>query len=86
MFKEFLCVHGEPNSLMLCVFVNISVANVIKFCAVLNARVDLLRLNHRRQLHSFIIHFGYKEDVSVANGLINFCGKCGDIVSAENGF
>ncbi|RHN82012.1 hypothetical protein MtrunA17_Chr1g0205311 [Medicago truncatula] len=46
VFKEFLCVHGEPNSLMLCAFVNISVANVMKFCAVLNACVDLLRLNH----------------------------------------
>jgi len=76
-------VHGEPNSLVLCASVNISVANAIKFCAVLNTCVDLLGLNHGRQLHSFIIHCGYKEDVSVANGLINIRGKCGDIVSAE---
>jgi len=51
-FKEFLCarflnaccVHGEPNS--------------ITFCAFLNACVDLLRLNLVRQLHLFIVHCG----------------------------
>ncbi|KEH43872.1 PPR containing plant-like protein [Medicago truncatula] len=68
-FKEFLCVHGEPNS--------------ITFCAFLNACVDMMRLNLGRQLHAFIVRCGYKEDVSVANGLIDFYGKCGDIVSAE---
>ncbi|CAL5209681.1 unnamed protein product [Lathyrus oleraceus] len=68
-FKEFLCVHGEPNS--------------ITFCAFLNACVDMLRLNLGRQLHSFIVRCGYKEDVSVANGLIDFYGKCGDIVSSD---
>ncbi|CAJ2630225.1 pentatricopeptide repeat-containing protein At4g14850 [Trifolium pratense] len=68
-FKEFLCVHGEPN--------------YITFCAFLNACVDMLRLNLGRQLHSFIVRCGYKEDVSVANGLIDFYGKCGDIVSSE---
>jgi pentatricopeptide repeat protein len=68
-FKEFLCVHGQPNS--------------ITFCAFLNACVDMVRLNLGRQLHSFIVRCGYKEDVSVANGLIDFYGKCGDIVSAE---
>jgi pentatricopeptide repeat protein len=71
-FKEFLCVHGKPNS--------------ITFCAFLNACVDMLRLNLGRQLHSFIVRCGYKEDVSVANGLIDFYGKCGDILSSERVF
>lgn len=68
-FKEFLCVHGEPNS--------------ITFCAFLNACADRLGLHLGRQLHAFIIRSGYREDVSVANGLIDFYGKCGDIVSSE---
>ncbi|KAJ1423819.1 Tetratricopeptide-like helical domain superfamily [Sesbania bispinosa] len=68
-FKEFLCVNGEPNS--------------ITFCAFLNACADTLRLELGRQLHGFIIQSGYREDVSVSNGLIDFYGKCGDIVSSE---
>ncbi|KAL5070092.1 hypothetical protein RYX36_020979 [Vicia faba] len=71
-FKQFLRVHGEANS--------------ITFCAFLNACVDMLRLDLGQQLHSFIVRFGHKEDVSVANGLIDFYGKCGDIVSSEKVF
>jgi pentatricopeptide repeat protein len=46
----------------------------------------MLRLNLGRQLHSFIVRCGYKEDVSVGNGLIDFYGKCGDILSSERVF
>ncbi|MED6188192.1 Pentatricopeptide repeat-containing protein [Stylosanthes scabra] len=68
-FKEFLCVNGEPNS--------------ITFCAFLNACSNTSSLELRRQLHGFVILDGYREDVSVLNGLVDFYGKCGDIVFAE---
>ncbi|KAL4300113.1 hypothetical protein S245_059401 [Arachis hypogaea] len=68
-FKELLCLNGEPNS--------------ITFCAFLNACSDMSSLELGRQLHAFVIHGGYREDVSVSNGLVDFYGKCGDIISAE---
>lgn len=68
-FKEFLCVDGEPNS--------------ITFCAFLNACADTSNLELGHQLHAFIIRSGYRDDVSVLNGLVDFYGKCGDIVSSE---
>ncbi|MED6134248.1 Pentatricopeptide repeat-containing protein [Stylosanthes scabra] len=68
-FKEFLCVNGEPN--------------LITFCAFLNACSNTSSLELGRQLHGFVIRGGYRDDVSVLNGLVDFYGKCGDIVSAE---
>ncbi|CAI8610942.1 unnamed protein product [Vicia faba] len=68
-FKEFFCVHEEANSNMFCEFVN--------------ACVDMLRLSLGRQLCSFIVKSGYKEDVSVVDGLFDFYGKCGNVVSSE---
>ncbi|OIV89365.1 hypothetical protein TanjilG_22688 [Lupinus angustifolius] len=40
-----------------------------------------MELGH--QLHAFIVHSGYREVVSVLNGLVDFYGKCWDIVSSE---
>ncbi|KAF7844412.1 pentatricopeptide repeat-containing protein [Senna tora] len=68
-FKELLCVGGEPNS--------------ITFRVFLNACSDTSNLELGRQVHAFIIRSGYREDVSVSNGLIDFYGKCHDLVSAE---
>ncbi|XP_054808248.1 pentatricopeptide repeat-containing protein At4g14850 [Prosopis cineraria] len=68
-FKKLLCVDGEPNS--------------ITFCAFLNACSHTQNLEVGRQLHAFIIRSGYGEDVSVSNGLIDFYGKCQDLLSAE---
>ncbi|KAK7280118.1 hypothetical protein RJT34_25180 [Clitoria ternatea] len=68
-FKGFLCVGGKPNT--------------ITFCVFLNACVDMMSLELGKQLHGFIVRSGYKEDVSVSNGLIDFYGKCGDVVSSE---
>ncbi|XP_028768033.1 pentatricopeptide repeat-containing protein At4g14850 isoform X2 [Neltuma alba] len=68
-FKKLLCVGGEPNS--------------ITFCAFLNACSYTKNLEFGRQLHAFIIRSGYGEDVSVSNGLIDFYGKCQDLLSAE---
>uniref|UniRef100_A0A803QMV5 DYW domain-containing protein n=1 Tax=Cannabis sativa TaxID=3483 RepID=A0A803QMV5_CANSA len=67
-FVEFLGVGGEPNS--------------ITFCAFLNACSDTLNLELGRQLHGFVIRYGFGKDVSVMNGLIDFYGKCRDIVSS----
>ncbi|KAE9453167.1 hypothetical protein C3L33_14931, partial [Rhododendron williamsianum] len=39
-----------------------------------NAYAEDLKLG--RQLHGFVIRYGYEADVSVANGLIDFYGKC----------
>ncbi|KAK7272818.1 hypothetical protein RIF29_13858 [Crotalaria pallida] len=68
-FKEFVRVAGQPNS--------------ITFCAFLNACADMSNLELGRQLHAFVIRSGYREDVSVLNGLVDFYGKCGDVVSSE---
>ncbi|BAT94075.1 hypothetical protein VIGAN_08064500 [Vigna angularis var. angularis] len=68
-FKRFLCVGGEPNA--------------ITFCVFLNACADMASLELGIQLHGFIVRSRYREDVSVSNGLIDFYGKCGDVVSSE---
>lgn len=68
-FKKFLSVGGEPNA--------------ITFCVFLNACADMASLELGIQLHGFIVRSRYREDVSVSNGLIDFYGKCGDIVSSE---
>lgn len=68
-FKKFLCAGGEPNP--------------ITFCAFLNACSDTSNLKLGRQLHAYAIRSGYREDVSVSNGLIDFYGKCRDPASAE---
>ncbi|KAL6010054.1 Pentatricopeptide repeat-containing protein [Asimina triloba] len=59
---------GEPNS--------------ITFCAVLNACADASDLRLGSQLHGFIIRHGTVADVSVANGLVDFYGKCHRLDSA----
>ncbi|CAL0324472.1 unnamed protein product [Lupinus luteus] len=68
-FKQFISVAGEPNN--------------ITFCVFLNACVDMSNLELGQQLHAFIVRSGYREDVSVLNGLVDFYGKCRDIVSSE---
>ncbi|MED6134251.1 hypothetical protein PIB30_035216 [Stylosanthes scabra] len=42
----------------------------------------LCSLELGRQLHGFVIRSGYRDNVSVLNGLLDFYGKCGHIVSA----
>ena len=68
-FKELLRVGGEPNP--------------ITYCAFLNACSGTSNLELGRQLHAFIIRGGFRQDVSVSNGLIDFYGKCRDVVSSE---
>lgn len=67
-FMEFLGVGEKPDS--------------ITFCAFLNACSDILDLKLGRQLHGFVIRYGFGKDVSVRNGLIDFYGKCRDVVSS----
>lgn len=67
-FMEFLAVGGEPNS--------------ITFCAFLNACSDTSELELGRQLHGFVIRYGFGKDVFVMNGLIDFYGKCHDVASS----
>ncbi|KAE9453166.1 hypothetical protein C3L33_14932, partial [Rhododendron williamsianum] len=50
--------------------------DAITFCAFLNACSDAEDLKLGRQLHGFVIRYGYEADVSVANGLVDFYGKC----------
>ncbi|XP_004303188.1 PREDICTED: pentatricopeptide repeat-containing protein At4g14850 [Fragaria vesca subsp. vesca] len=64
-FVEFVRAGGEPNS--------------ITFCAFLNACSDLSALELGRQLHGFVMRFGFGRDVSVMNGLVDFYGKCRDV-------
>ncbi|XP_057467470.1 pentatricopeptide repeat-containing protein At4g14850 [Actinidia eriantha] len=71
-FVEFRRVGGEPNW--------------ITFCGFLNACSDTSNLRLGKQLHGFVIQYGYEVDVSVANGLIDFYGKCRQISSSESVF
>ncbi|KAL7251781.1 hypothetical protein ACSBR1_013604 [Camellia fascicularis] len=71
-FVEFRRVGGEPNS--------------ITFCGFLNACSDTLDLKLGQQLHGFVTRYGYEADVSVANGMIDFYGKCREITSSESIF
>ncbi|PON34601.1 DYW domain containing protein [Parasponia andersonii] len=67
-FMDFLGVGGKPDS--------------ITFCAFLNACSDMWVLELGRQLHGFVIRYGFGNDVSVMNGLIDFYGKCRDVASS----
>ncbi|XP_071694126.1 pentatricopeptide repeat-containing protein At4g14850 [Rutidosis leptorrhynchoides] len=58
----------------------------ITFCVVLNACSDGLYLQVGKQVHGFVIRYGYECHVSVANGLIDFYGKCRDVSSARSVF
>ncbi|XP_052188450.1 pentatricopeptide repeat-containing protein At4g14850 [Diospyros lotus] len=71
-FIEFRRIGGEPDS--------------ITFCAFLSACSDCSYLELGRQLHGFVIRYGYEADVSVANGMIYFYGKCQQVSSSESIF
>ncbi|KAJ6981710.1 pentatricopeptide repeat-containing protein [Populus alba x Populus x berolinensis] len=68
-FIEFRRVGGEPD--------------LITFCAFLNACADARCLDLGRQLHGLVIRSGFERDVSVANGIIDFYGKCKEVELAE---
>lgn len=68
-FVDFRRSGGVPDS--------------ITFCAFLNACADSMLLETGRTLHGFIIRTGFEADTSVANGLIDFYGKCREIGSSE---
>jgi len=68
-FIEFRRVGGEPD--------------LITFCAFLNACADARCLDLGRQLHGLMIRSGFEGDVSVANGIIDFYGKCKEVELAE---
>lgn len=68
-FIEFRRIGGEGNSITL--------------CAVFNACSDLRDVVLGRQVHGFVIRSGFSEDISVGNGMIDFYGKCRDVLSSE---
>ncbi|GMH29252.1 hypothetical protein Nepgr_031095 [Nepenthes gracilis] len=68
-FVEFLLAVGEPNG--------------ITFCAFLNACSDLSNLRLGQQLHGYVIRSGNAGDLSVANGLVDFYGKCHSVECSE---
>ncbi|OIT37300.1 PREDICTED: pentatricopeptide repeat-containing protein At4g14850 [Nicotiana attenuata] len=69
-FIELLRVGEEPP-------------NSITFCVFLNACSDGLYLKLGRQLHGYVIRLGFRSDVSVLNGLIDFYGKCHEVKYSE---
>ncbi|XP_016474252.1 pentatricopeptide repeat-containing protein At4g14850-like [Nicotiana tabacum] len=69
-FVELLRVGEEPP-------------NSITFCVFLNACSDGLYLKLGRQLHGYVIRLGFRSDVSVLNGLIDFYGKCHEVKYSE---
>lgn len=68
-FIEFRRAGGEPNS--------------ITFCAFLNACSDSFLLELGRQLHGFVVRWGFDGNVSVCNGLVDFYGKCKEVGFSE---
>lgn len=46
---------------------------------MLNACSDSKNLRIGRQIHGFIVKFGFDGNVSVENGLVDFYGKCGSV-------
>lgn len=68
-FIEFRHEGWEPNS--------------ITFCAFLNACAGASNLRLGCQLHGFVLQSGFEADVSVANGLIDFYGKCHQVGCSE---
>ncbi|KAG5236591.1 pentatricopeptide repeat-containing protein [Salix suchowensis] len=68
-FIKFRRVGGEPD--------------LITLCAFMNACADARYLDLGRQLHGFVIRSGFEGDVSVANGIIDFYGKCKEVELAE---
>lgn len=60
--------------------------NSITFCAMLNACADSGSLLLGQQLHGYVIRYGYEEDVSVLNGLVDFYGKCKEVKFSEKVF
>ncbi|KAJ8546598.1 hypothetical protein K7X08_034108 [Anisodus acutangulus] len=60
--------------------------NSITFCVFLNACSDGLYLKLGRQLHGYVIRFGFGSDVSVLNGLTDFYGKCREVKYSEMAF
>ncbi|KAJ6356467.1 hypothetical protein OIU78_004546 [Salix suchowensis] len=68
-FIKFRRVGGEPD--------------LITLCAFMNACADARYLDLGRQLHGFVIRSGFEGDVSVANGIVDFYGKCKEVELAE---
>ncbi|KAI6693248.1 hypothetical protein NL676_020958 [Syzygium grande] len=59
------------------------VPDYITLCAFLNACSDTANLGLGHQLHGYIFRSGFEVDVSVANGLVDFYGKCGEVGCSE---
>ena len=57
--------------------------NSITFCAFLSSCAGASNLRLGRQLHGFVLQSGFEADVSVANGLIDFYGKCHQVGCSE---
>ncbi|KAK1439480.1 hypothetical protein QVD17_05298 [Tagetes erecta] len=56
----------------------------ITFCVVLNGCCsDGFYMGFGKQVHGFVVRYGYEQNVSVANGLVDFYGKCRDVSSAR---
>ncbi|XP_020532300.1 pentatricopeptide repeat-containing protein At4g14850 [Amborella trichopoda] len=57
--------------------------NSITLCAFLNACADACWLFEGTELHALVVKLGYEACVSVANGLIDFYGKCRQLASSK---
>ncbi|GAU47425.1 hypothetical protein TSUD_46370 [Trifolium subterraneum] len=84
------CIHNRRFMAAITHFTNMRRYSVhpndFTYPCVFKASASLQMPITGKQLHSLAlkdVRCGYKEDVSVANGLIDFYGKCGDIVSSE---
>ncbi|XP_024540214.1 pentatricopeptide repeat-containing protein At4g02750-like [Selaginella moellendorffii] len=61
-------------------------ANNFTFVGALEALLGISSLRETRALHAMILESGFLSDVSVATGLVNVYGKCGNISEATRIF
>ncbi|XP_024538385.1 pentatricopeptide repeat-containing protein At2g22070-like [Selaginella moellendorffii] len=61
-------------------------ANNFTFVGALEALLGISSLQETRALHAMILESGFLSDVSVATGLVNVYGKCGNISEATRIF
>ncbi|XP_030543383.1 pentatricopeptide repeat-containing protein At4g14850 [Rhodamnia argentea] len=59
------------------------VPDYITLCAFFNACSDTANLELGHQLHGYVFRSGFEVDISVANGLVDFYGKCGEVGCSE---
>ena len=60
--------------------------NQVTLASVLSACTALVALQQGKEIHAYIIRFGYEFDISVSNALVTMYSKCGNVEDAYKVF